>query len=140
MSVFRSSIVTLILACAIGTLSFPAAARERVFHFEISRQALPEALQTYADICGQEVIFTQTVVAGSGTASLVGDYTAEDGLQRLLAGTVLIAERSPSGALMIRRRSQAANHSASANYLPVQAAALRTAAVAQIDTEPSALA
>ncbi len=125
MSVIRSSIVTLILACVIGTLSFPASARARVFHFEISRQALPAALQTYADISGQEVIFTEAVVAGSGTASLVGDYTAEDALQRLLAGTTLIAERSPSGALMIRRRPQAANHSASANYLPLQPAALQ---------------
>jgi iron complex outermembrane recepter protein len=140
MSVFRSSIVTVILACVIGTLSFPASAHARVFHFEISRQALSEALRTYAEISGQEVIFTEAVVAGSGTTSLVGDYTAEDALQRLLAGTVLIAERSPSGALMIRRRPQAANHSASANYLPMQPAALRTASGAEIDTEPSTLA
>src|SRR6202021_2324099 len=106
----RSSIVTLILACVIGTLPFPASARERVFHFEISRQALPAALQTYADISAQEVIFPETVVAGSGTASLVGDYTAEDALQHLLAGTALIAERSPPGAFMTRPRPQAALH------------------------------
>ena len=140
MSVYRLSIVSLILACAMGTLSVPAAAHARVFHFEISRQSLSEALQTYAQVCGQEVIFTEAVVAGSGTASLVGDYTAEDGLQHLLAGTALIAERSSSGALMIRHRPQGVLHSASSDYLPLLPAALRTAAQAEVDTQVPRLA
>jgi iron complex outermembrane receptor protein len=126
MSVYRSSIVTLILGCLIGTMSVPAAAHARVFHFEISQQSLSDALQTYAQICGQEVIFTEAVVAGSGTTSLVGDYTADDALHHLLAGTALIAERSSTGALMIRRRQQAPIHSAAADYMPVQPVSLRT--------------
>jgi iron complex outermembrane recepter protein len=140
MSVCRSLIATLILGCAIATHSVPAAAHARVFHFEIPQQSVSEALQTYAEICGQEVIFTEAVVAGSGTTSLVGDYTAADALQHLLAGTTLIAERSASGALMIRRRQQASTYSTAADYQSVQPVALRVASEAEVDTPPKSSA
>ena len=87
-----------------GLMATAAAAHGRLFHFEINHQPMSEALQTYAQICGKDVIFTQSVVAGSHAASLVGDYTAQDALSKLLAGTQLIVKRSPSGALMILKR------------------------------------
>ena len=90
----------------------PPSAHGRVFHFDITPEPLSQALRTYAQICGQDVIFTESVVAGAGTTSLVGDFTADDALSRLLAGTKLVVERSPSGALMIRR--QQANSAAAA--------------------------
>jgi iron complex outermembrane recepter protein len=140
MSVYRSLIVTLMLGCALGAHSVPASARARVFHFEIPQQSVSEALQTYAEICGQEVIFTEAVVAGSRTTSLVGDYTAADALQHLLAGTPLIAERSSSGALMIRRRQQTSTYSTAENYPSVQPVALRVASEAEVDTPPKGTA
>ena len=87
-----------------GLMATAAAAHGRLFHFEINHQPMSEALQTYAQICGKDVIFTQSVVAGSHAASLVGDYTAQDALSKLLARTQLIVKRSPSGALMILKR------------------------------------
>ncbi|MGH7143338.1 MAG: STN domain-containing protein, partial [Planctomycetota bacterium] len=89
-------------ACAFGASA--ASAHGRLFHFDITPEPISQALRTYAQICGQDVIFTESVVAGAGTTSLVGDFTAGDALSRLLAGTKLVVERSPSGALMIRRR------------------------------------
>src|ERR1700716_3423506 len=80
-----------------------AAAHQRTFHFEIRQQPLSQALRDYGQICGRDVIFTEDVVAEAGAASLEGDYDAQEALKRLLDGTNLVAERSPSGAVMIRR-------------------------------------
>src|SRR5215469_16605277 len=102
--------VAAILASTVGALGASAAsANGRVFHFDITPEPLSQALRTYAQICGQDVIFTESVVAGAGTTSLVGDFTADDALSHLLAGTQLVVERSPSGALMIRRRQEASS-------------------------------
>ena len=100
--------VAAILASTVGAIGASAAvAQGQLFHFDITPEPLSQALRTYAQVCGQDVIFTESVVAGAGTTSLVGDFTAGDALSRLLAGTQLVVERSPSGALMIRRRQQA---------------------------------
>jgi iron complex outermembrane receptor protein len=100
--------VAAILASSAGAFGASAAAAHgQLFHFDITPEPLSQALRTYAQICGKDVIFTESVVAGAGSTSLVGDFTADDALSRLLAGTQLIVERSPSGALMIRRRQQA---------------------------------
>jgi iron complex outermembrane recepter protein len=123
--------VAAILASAAGVLGASAAAAHgRVFHFDITPEPLSQALRTYAQICGQDVIFTESVVAGAGKTSLVGDFTADDALSRLLAGTKLVVERSPSGALMIRRRQQVNTNAA----LPGQA----TLRVAEADPPAAA--
>jgi iron complex outermembrane recepter protein len=94
----------LIVASAAAILFATAVtAHQRTFHFEIAHQPLSQALRTYGQTCGRDVIFTEDIVAGAGAADLEGDYTAEEALSRLLAGTNLVAEHSPSGALMIRR-------------------------------------
>jgi len=78
-------------------------AHQRLFHFEIRQQPLSQALRSYGETCGQDVIFTEEVLAGAGSTSLQGDFSAQEALTRLLGGTNLVAERSPSGAIMIRR-------------------------------------
>ncbi|MGH8301127.1 MAG: TonB-dependent receptor plug domain-containing protein, partial [Steroidobacteraceae bacterium] len=98
--------VTAILASTAALGASAASAQGRLFHFDITPEPLSQALRTYAQVSGQDVIFTESVVAGAGTTSLVGDFTADAALSRLLAGTQLTVERSPSGALMIRRRQQ----------------------------------
>ena len=80
-----------------------AAAHQRTFHFEIKQQPLSQALRHYGQICGQDLIFTEDVLSGAGTASLQGDFSAQEALDRLLGGTNLVAVRSPSGAVMIRK-------------------------------------
>src|SRR3954470_20970161 len=90
----------------IGTVDVePAMAQtaDRSFHFDIANQSLSQALRSFAHVCGQEVVFTEDMVAGQAI-SLRGDYTAQAALNRLLQGTDLVAERSSSGAIMIRHR------------------------------------
>ena len=107
MLIHRRLMRTVSSLVALGLLATAAVAGERTFHFEISHQSLSQALRSYGQICGLDVIFTEHVVAGVDAASLEGEYTAQEALNRLLQGTGLLAERSPSGALMIRRRQRA---------------------------------
>jgi iron complex outermembrane recepter protein len=101
---FQCALSGLIFAGIIGILlSAPTQAQGGSYHFDISNQTLSQALRSYGQISGQEIIFTEDIVAGQATASLKGDYTAQAALERLLRGTGLVAERSPSGAIMIRR-------------------------------------
>src|SRR5919197_616507 len=94
---------SLAVVCAVGALvSAVAHAEDRSFHFDIGTQSLSQALRNFAHVCGQEVVFTEDVVAGQAT-SLKGEYTVQGALDRLLQGTNLIAERYASGAIMIRR-------------------------------------
>src|SRR5882724_10648431 len=94
----------LAVVCALGVLGTAVAqAQDRSFHFDIGTQSLSQALRNFAHTCGQEVIFTEDVVAGQAS-SLKGEYTVQAALDRLLQGTNLVAERSTSGAIMIRRR------------------------------------
>jgi iron complex outermembrane recepter protein len=124
--------VAAILASTVGALGTAAAAAHGpVFHFDITPEPLSQALRTYAQICGQDVIFTESVVAGAGTTSLEGDFTADDALSRLLAGTQLVVERSPSGALMIRRRQQASTDTTAPSQSMVRVAQAGPAAADQ---------
>ncbi len=119
--------VAAILASTAGALGAPAAsAHGRLFHFDITPEPLSQALRTYAQVCGQDVIFTESVVAGTGATSLVGDFTADDALSRLLAGTKLVVQRSPYGELMIRRRGKKNNEAAMGGKSAMQVAERRS--------------
>ena len=94
----------LVAACVAGILGTGVAhSQDRSYHFEIVDESLSQALRNFAHVCGQEVVFTEDIVAGQAI-SLKGDYTVRAALDRLLQGTDLVAERSVSGAIMIRRR------------------------------------
>lgn len=115
--------VAAILASSAGALGANAAAAHgQLFHFDITPEPLSQALRTYAQVCGQDVIFTESVVAGARATSLVGDFTADDALSHLLAGTQLIVQRSPSGALMIRRRQETSSHASASARSDVRVA------------------
>src|SRR5690349_13172131 len=67
----------LIVSSIVGALLAPAAhAQGRSFHFAIANQSLSQALRNFGHISGEEVIFTEDMVAGLA-ASLEGDYTTQ---------------------------------------------------------------
>jgi iron complex outermembrane recepter protein len=119
-----------------------AAAHQRTFHFEIKQQPLSQALRHYGQICGQDLIFTEDVLSGAGTASLQGDFSAQEALDRLLGGTNLVAVRSPSGAVMIRKLTSSDTSNLSAMPADVRRVAfagpesLDLASSADQDNEP----
>src|SRR4051795_2107706 len=124
------------VVCAVGVIGTAVAqSADRSFHFDIANQSLSQALRSFAHVCGQEVVFTEEMVTGQAI-SLKGEYTAQAALDRLLQGTDLVAERSSSGAIMIRRRTHeasGANARAPLNYG-------RTASVGSLQVNTAAYA
>ncbi len=103
----RCPVVTALL---VGILSILSTARmavgqeARSIHFDIRSEPLAQALRDFGQTSAREVIFTEELVAGLTVEPLQGDFTAEAALERLLENTGLVAERSRSGAFMIRHR------------------------------------
>ncbi|MCX7035902.1 MAG: TonB-dependent receptor [Proteobacteria bacterium] len=98
------------------------------------QQSLSQALRNFSQRNGQQIMFTEDVVEGLTIASLRGELTDGADLRQLFEGTVLVAERSPTGTWMIRRR---------AGLPPVQTAPKTTPGflkVAQRSAEPAAAA
>jgi iron complex outermembrane recepter protein len=97
--------ISQILGAAVcGGLVVPAYAAGNTAASAIrAEETLSQALRNYGQRYGEQIIFTEETVAGLTTASLQGELTAGADLNRLLAGTGLMAERSLSGAWMIRR-------------------------------------
>src|ERR1700761_4095426 len=87
----------LVAVCVASILGTGVAhGQDRSYHFDIANESLSQALRNFAHVCGQEVVFTEDMVAGQAI-SLKGEYTAQAALQRLLPGTALVAERASSG-------------------------------------------
>ena len=80
-----------------------ARAADRTYHFDIPAEALSQALRSFGQTAGEQIIFTEDLVSGLTFSGLRGDFSAEAALQRLLQGTGLVAERTPAGVIMIRR-------------------------------------
>lgn len=100
----RQALSKFTLAAVVSSvLAASAVAQTRSYRFDISNEPLSQALRSYSQIAEQEIIFTEDLVAGLGVTTIKGEFTSEEALAKLLDGTGLVAERSPSGAIMIRR-------------------------------------
>lgn len=80
----------------------------RTFSFDIPSEPLTKALRDYGEATGQQIIFTEDLVAGRRAPALQGTFDADEALRRLLEGTDLVMQRTPAGAIMIVRSDQPA--------------------------------
>lgn len=64
--------------------------------FDIAAQPLARALQRYAVMVDLPVVFSSDLTRGRISSAVQGRFTAEEGLQQLLEGTGLTAERQIS--------------------------------------------
>ncbi|MGC4097123.1 MAG: TonB-dependent receptor [Nitrospira sp.] len=62
-------------------------AQAETLTFEIEPQELKTALTAFAEASGWQLFYTTEMAEGRRTSGLSGQYTPEDGLRRLLAGT-----------------------------------------------------
>jgi outer membrane receptor protein involved in Fe transport len=76
-----------------------------VTHLEIPSQPLDRALRQVARQTGAQIMFSPQQVAGLTSPRLVGDLTAMEAVQQLIAGTGLVAVESAS-AIIIRGKAQ----------------------------------
>ena len=96
---FRGSL--LLTAAAIVSCAGSAFAQSQLYEFDFPAQPLAQSLSGFAQASGQQIIFTREVVDNLQAPALHGAYTPDAALGKILNGTHLIAERTPSGALMI---------------------------------------
>ena len=97
----------LTLLCVSGLRAYAADVGRRSFN--LPADDAENALRLFATQSGLEVLFSRSSTAGVRTKALQGDYAPLDALNRLLAGTPLVATPEPrSGAIVVSRQRAAA--------------------------------
>lgn len=84
-----------------GTAAGAAAATATV-RFDLPAQPLDTALVAFGELTGCSVLVSSTLAAGRMAAPVAGDFTPAEALQRLLAGTQLLARFSGSNAFSLQ--------------------------------------
>lgn len=104
-SLVQTSSVAAVAACYVTCAVAPAPAAEAPRkNYEIARGDAAATLKRFADESGRQVVFLVDMVRGVTTNPLRGEFSARDGLDRLVAGTgLVVVEDAKSGALMINR-------------------------------------
>lgn len=74
-----------------------------VFEFGIPAQPLAEALQAFARQLRQQVSFDSSALARSRSQAVVGRFTAEQALQRMLEGSGVVYRRGEQGVWLVGR-------------------------------------
>ncbi|HEY6643295.1 TonB-dependent receptor domain-containing protein [Povalibacter sp.] len=79
-----------------------------VFEFDIPAQPLGDALQSFAQQLRQQVTFDATALGGSRCNAVLGSFTAEEALRRLLDGTGINFRRGQRGVWLVGHTRTAA--------------------------------
>jgi hypothetical protein len=76
----------------------------RTQEFDLPAESAEKALKDFAAQSGLEVLFSPQTTADIQTRAVKGDYTPRDAMNRLLAGTALVAAQDgQTGAFNISR-------------------------------------
>lgn len=94
-----------LLAIVAGVITFaqPPALAQETATFNIPSQDLAAALRQFAVVTSTEILYTPDLVANLRSLPLVGEYTAEEALRRLLADTGLSFEDAAPGVIVLKR-------------------------------------
>ena len=98
-----AGLVCSIAVAALFDLASPAPAQspERVYRFELPAQTLGGALRVFGEVSHQQIIFSEAAVKGKRSHEVVGNFTAAQALERLLAGTGMKVTRTPDGVFYV---------------------------------------
>jgi iron complex outermembrane receptor protein len=100
----RTTFRTLVLAgCASLALCGAALAQDanKTIHFDIPAEDLGTALNQVAQQSQQEIVFNADLARGKRAPDLRGDFTPHQALERLLAGTGLVARTRSDGSIVV---------------------------------------
>jgi iron complex outermembrane recepter protein len=117
-------------AAVLAALTAPTAgyAQQRgTYSFDIPAQDLGGALRAFGRASGQQLAFDETQIRGKRSGGLKGDFSAENGLKRLLAGSDMVAQPNASGVYAIRSRGLLVAASATSQASPAVAAEAQAA-------------
>ena len=98
-----ASAAALALAAAWGTVAAPAQAQTAqqqptgALALDIQSQPLPRAIAALSAAAGVQILYTQSEPFNRQAPALKGDFTVDQALARLLAGSGLVAQRAGAG-------------------------------------------
>ncbi|MGH7955683.1 MAG: secretin and TonB N-terminal domain-containing protein [Opitutaceae bacterium] len=72
-------------------------------NFNIAAADAPATLKVFMEQSGQEIVYPAAAVRGTKTNEVKGQFTPKEALDRMLAGTNLIATQAPGGILSVTR-------------------------------------
>ncbi len=100
-AVFAAMLAITPLAHAQGEQATDPAASTRSVEFNIHPQSLAAALTEFASQSGQELFYLPEMAAGKDVTGVSGTMSPEQALSRLLEGSDLEFEHTPSGSILI---------------------------------------
>jgi outer membrane receptor protein involved in Fe transport len=120
MRAFGHAFTTLIAALVVLCGSFAGAdaqARSVTYNFDIPSQGLNAALQQFALTAQHKLLYRTELVDGKTSESLKGQFTVEEAVRKLLSGSGLTFEITPSAVVLIKPddKSMVATHAAPMN-------------------------
>ena len=94
---FRQALLgaSALVGAATMSMASPAFSQAREVQFDLEPQPLSSALREYGSAADQQIIFAESDVRTFTAPALKGAFSPDQGLSMLLAGTGLIAERTP---------------------------------------------
>src|SRR5688500_7106315 len=98
---------TAIVAVAALAQAAPAAAQEQVYSFDIPAQDLGSALNALARASRQQITFDPAAVKGKKSRPLAGNFSARDGIQRLISNSGLSVRVGRSGLFIVQPEATA---------------------------------
>lgn len=90
------------LVANVATLPAVAQAQAAAYNFDIPAQSLSNALEVFGRTCNQQLVFDKMLLRDKQSNALVGHYSAEEGIARLLEGSGLTFKRTAKGVLAIQ--------------------------------------
>lgn len=113
--VFRRTLacVSALLALYSAVVTADNRSRSATYHLDIPEQSLDSTLRQLALASQHKLFYPSELVEGVNSCALKGEFTAEQAVQKLLSGTNLTYEITPSSVVLIRPKSSP--HSATDN-------------------------
>lgn len=95
----------MLLSCAVGLLGGAPniAVADELKSYDIDAQGLSDALREFSLTSKRNLLFSPELVRGKNTQGASGTFSAEEVLRRILTGTGLEFDQTPSGALVLRK-------------------------------------
>lgn len=100
----KSWVLTVVAGATI--FAQPPALAQDTATFNIPSQDLSTALRQFAVATSTEILYTPDIVANLRSLPLIGEYTPEEGLRRLLAETGLSFEDAAPGVIVLKRAGE----------------------------------
>lgn len=83
----------------------PAEAHAVQYNLDIPAQSLDSALQAFALVSHHRLLYKSPLVEGQSAPALKGEFTTEEAIKKLLSGTQLTFNVTPSAVVLIRPKS-----------------------------------